>query len=235
MSNSLTSVNADASGILLLDKPVGMTSAHAVAKVKRKLGFKKIGHCGTLDPLATGLLVLLYGKATKRQAEFMAGTKVYAGVIRLGIVSATDDMEGEIVSTADSAKLLKLSDSDIQSLIPKFTGTVEQRPPIYSALKIAGKRSYDLARSGKEVEHAPRKIEIFELRLKFLDSEHLEYWVHCGKGTYVRALARDIGEELGVGACLESIRRLRSGDFSVEEAYTLEDLEQGLVNVGIDK
>lgn len=215
-------------GIILIDKPKVVTSAEVVRQLKRRLfplksESSKIGHAGTLDPDATGLLLILLGAATRLQSTFMQGEKSYKGIIKLGIGTDTDDVTGQITNTAnipDIAELQRL----LQPIRNKYIGTIEQTPPLYSAVKIAGKRGYALARAGQQFEMTKRTVKISELALSILSSDQLEYEMTCSSGTYVRSLARDIGRDLGTFACAESIRRTSSGNFSVDEALKYEDI-----------
>ena len=225
-------------GILLVDKPAGLTSAKVVAKIKKKFSLKKVGHAGTLDPAATGLLVLLCGKATKLQAQFLNGDKAYEGVIRLGVETETNDLEGALVRKMDTSGLFatKTSKDLASDLQTAFLGEQQQIPPKFSAIKVNGKRAYKLARKGEKVEIKARSISIDELELKFVDEQRLEFKMRCSKGTYVRSLARDIGSRLGVGGTLEFLRRTYSAPFSLEQAYLLEDLleREGLGGVMLE-
>ena len=211
--------------MLLIDKPSGITAAEVVRILKRRLQPRKIGHGGTLDPLATGLLVLLLGRGTKLSSKFLEGEKTYTGVIRLGIQTDADDITGTVLST-DEALEEKFPASVRNELAAKaaqaFLGTQQQVPPRFSALKVGGRRSYDLAREGKSVALAPREITLAELRLKFLSAEKLEYFVRCSKGTYVRSLARDIARFLGTVGCVESLCRESAAGFELRSACPLD-------------
>ncbi|NDJ85204.1 MAG: tRNA pseudouridine(55) synthase TruB [Chloroflexi bacterium] len=198
-----------------------MTSHDVVAKVRRATGIKKVGHAGTLDPLATGVLVLCLGKATRLSEFIMAHTKVYAAEIRLGIITDTYDAEGEVVH-ADSTPV---SAEQVSAILPEFTGEIEQIPPMYSAIKRAGKKLYELAREGKTVERPARRVDITALYLTNWDFPRFSLQVTCSPGTYIRSLAHDIGERLGVGAHLAALRRVSSGDaFRVENAVAFDTL-----------
>ena len=214
-------------GLLLIDKPAGMTSADVVRAAKRSLSPKKIGHGGTLDPLATGLLVLLLGRATKLSSLFLDGEKCYSGTIRLGLQTTTDDISGETLSS-DPDTEMKFTESKRQELaasaILAFSGVQQQRPPAYSAIKVDGKRSYKLAREGQLVEHATREITVSELTLEFVSANCIKYFMRCSKGTYVRSLARDIGLHLGSYGCIETLRREACGAFEVRSACPLDEL-----------
>lgn len=213
-------------GIILVDKPVGMTSFGVVARVRRKLskamGKKvKVGHTGTLDPFATGLMILLAGVMTKRSSDFLAMDKEYEATVRLGAKSTTGDVEGEITETK-GVKMPSLT--EIERVIEKFKGEIEQRVPVFSAVKIDGERAYKLARQGRKVEMPTRKVQIYELKIIEYKGRDLKIRCKVSSGTYIRALGEDIGEELGVGGYLTNLRRLRVGEFKVEEAWKLAEL-----------
>jgi tRNA pseudouridine55 synthase len=210
------------SGILLIDKPSEWTSHDVVAKTRGILGQPRIGHTGTLDPAATGLLVLCAGQAT-RLVEFMSGhDKDYEGEIRLGVTTETDDAEGEVV---ESRPVPPFSTLDLVEIKGRFRGEIQQVPPAYSAVKIGGQRAYAMARKGQDVQLEPRTVRIERLELEPIEPNGLRIRISCGAGTYVRSLARDIGAAIGCGAHLASLRRTRVGAFRVEEATTLEDLQ----------
>lgn len=219
-------------GVLLVDKPEGPSSAAIVARLKKQLNLSKAGHGGTLDPLATGLLLILCGSATRFSEFFLQTPKNYVGRIRLGRETTTDDREGDVVSEDQTIERVRTWDwaQRTQQLQQQFSGCFKQVPPQYSALKVGGKRSYDSARHGEIVKHQAREVEVKALSLCFVerpDGFFLEYELSCSSGFYVRALARDIGRELGTGAYAESIRRTRSGNFSVEQAVTPEAVTTG--------
>jgi len=207
-------------GILLVDKDKGITSHDVVAAVRRRFSIRKVGHAGTLDPNATGLLVLLIGKATKLSNKFLNEDKVYSAEMKLGQRTDSADCRGKIISE----KEVTVTGEDIRAVMAGFLGEIEQIPPMVSAKKINGRRLYKLARSGKAVERSPRKIVIKELDVLRIDVPFVEFRVECSKGTYVRQLADDIGEKLGSGGHLTELRRIRSGDFSARDAITLDRL-----------
>ncbi|WP_224406479.1 tRNA pseudouridine(55) synthase TruB [Afifella sp. IM 167] len=212
----------DIDGWLVLDKPIGMTSTEAVARVKRKFDAKKAGHAGTLDPLASGCLPVALGEATKTVSFVMDGRKVYEFTVRWGEQTETDDREGEIVARSEH----RPSEAEIRALLPDFTGTLSQVPPRYSAVKIAGERAYDLAREGEEVTLEAREIIVHQLDLVACpDADHAVFHAECGKGTYVRALARDMAVELGTVAHIAELRRLVVGPFGEAEMTPLAALE----------
>ena len=204
-------------GILLIDKPAGWTSHDVVAKLRGLLKERRIGHAGTLDPMATGLLVVFVGRAT-RAAEFTgADEKKYLATIRLGKVTDTQDTDGNILSRTD----VSVSDKELDEALAAFTGEILQTPPMYSAIKINGQKLVDVARRGGEVERPPRPVKILELRRAGSYEGDPLLFVHCSKGTYVRTLCHDIGQHLGCGACLSSLRRVASGPFSIVDAYRM--------------
>ncbi|MEZ0172683.1 tRNA pseudouridine(55) synthase TruB [Microvirga sp. TS319] len=210
----------DVNGWIILDKGVGMTSTHAVAVVKRGLSAKKAGHAGTLDPLASGILPIALGEATKTVPFIMDGRKSYVFTVAWGAETNTDDTEGEIVERTDKVP----EASDIEALLPRFTGSVQQVPPRFSAIKIQGERAYDLAREGEVVELQARTVEIDRLALVHHDGNRSVIEADCGKGTYVRAIARDLGRALGCLGHVAALRRTRVGPFSEHEAVTVDDL-----------
>ncbi len=201
-------------GIVLLDKAAGISSAKALARIKAKLGVDKIGHSGTLDPFATGLLVCLIGKATRLARFAEQGRKRYRGVITLGIRSATDDITGEILERSDAIP----AEEQVRSAALNFKGEISQVPPQISAVKVDGERSYRRARRGEVVALQPRKVTIFELALNRLSERDYQLVVECSAGTYIRSIARDLGEILGCGAVLSSLRREYSHPLSIEQA-----------------
>ena len=216
-------------GLLVIDKPLGYTSMGVCKKVRWLLvqgGAKKkvkVGHAGTLDPLATGVLVVLVGKATKLQDQHMAGEKEYVAEIDLGHFSTTDDREGEHTAVEIDQPP---SREDVEQACAKFVGEIAQRPPAYSAMKIDGQRAYKLARQGEQVELKPRPVVIHEIGVVEYAYPRLVIDVRCGKGTYIRSLARDLGEALGTGGMLDGLRRTRVGEWGIDRAKTLESLPE---------
>jgi tRNA pseudouridine55 synthase len=213
--------------IINLDKPAGLSSARAVARVKRLLPRGvKIGHAGTLDPFATGVLLLLIGKATRQCERLMDSPKQYEATIKLGATTPTDDPES--VATETPGAVAPALDAIIAAL-PAFTGQITQLPPTFSALKIGGRRAYDLARKGKPVELSPRTVRVDAIELLDYAWPLLRVKIDCGRGTYIRAIARDLGAALGVGGHLTELRRTRVGEFHAADSVTLEQLaEQGI-------
>jgi len=210
-------------GWVVFDKPLGMTSTQAVGKIRRIFDAEKAGHGGTLDPLATGLLPIALGEATKTVQWAMAGRKVYRFGVTWGTERSTDDMQGEI--TAEST--LRPTSSDIEAILPQFQGVIQQAPPAFSAIKIAGKRAYDLARAGEAVDMLERPVSIEKLALVMApDVNHATFEVTCGKGTYVRSLARDMGRKLGSLGHVSALRRVAVGPFIEAHMISLESLEE---------
>ena len=212
----------DVHGWVVLDKPVGMTSTHAVSVVKRLFSAKRCGHAGTLDPLASGALPIALGEATKTVPFVMDGRKLYRFTIRWGEERDTDDAEGRTISISKE----RPSPEAVHALLPSYTGLIQQIPPRYSAIKIEGERAYDLARDGEQVELAPRPVEIGRLELVDIpDPDHAVLEAECGKGTYVRSLARDLGRALGCFGHVSALRRAAVGSFGEETMILLEQLE----------
>ncbi|MEN9844983.1 MAG: hypothetical protein RIS36_130 [Pseudomonadota bacterium] len=213
------------SGILLIDKPAGITSAGVVGRVKRMLGAERVGHAGTLDPDATGLLVVLVNGATRVASYAADGTKRYSGVMRLGVTTSTDDMAGEVLTESSAIppyeKVIEASRA--------FTGVIQQVPPKVSAIKVHGKRAHKLTREGHEFELNAREVTVSRFDTESLSDTSFRYVVECSPGTYVRSLARDLGVALGCGGAVESIRRERSGPLSVDGALTLEEISWGQI------
>ena len=209
-------------GWAVLDKPVGLTSTHAVSRLKRIYNARKAGHAGTLDPLASGILPIAFGEATKTVPFVQDGEKAYRFTVRWGIETNSDDADGEPVEHSD----LRPGVDQIVELLPHFTGTILQRPPAFSAIKIAGQRAYDLARDGEIVEIAPRPVTINSLELVATTEDSATIEAQCGKGTYVRAIARDLGRMLGCYGHVSALRRTRVGPFSEADLVTLATLEE---------
>lgn len=215
-------------GFLIINKPIDWTSFDVVAKVRNTLGAKKVGHTGTLDPKATGVLVLCIGKATKMAEKITGYDKEYIAEITLGATSTTDDQEGEITPFSEGA-IGESRPEEIKKLLPKFTGEIDQMPPNFSAIKVKGQRAYKAARKGNPIELKPRSITVEELELLEYQWPILKIRIHCGKGFYVRALARDIGQKLGVGAYLSALQRTRVGQFTIDQSITIEEVDESKV------
>jgi len=212
----------DVHGWLVLDKPVGMTSTHAVSIIKRLFTARRAGHAGTLDPLASGCLPIALGEATKTVPFVMDGRKLYRFTVRWGEERDTDDAEGRVTETSSD----RPAPEAVRALLPAFTGTIQQVPPRFSAIKVEGERAYDLARDGETVDLKPRPVDISRLELVDTpDSDHTVLAAECGKGTYVRALARDLGRALGCFGHVSALRRVAVGPFGEETMILLEDLE----------
>src|SRR3954464_11010480 len=216
------SLTATPDGVLLVDKAAGMTSHDVVAIVRRRLQMKKVGHCGTLDPIATGLLLLTLGRGTKIQDLLMSEDKEYSGTIRLGITTATQDSAGEVM---EERPVPELSEADVRNAFEKFCGDFYQMPPMVSAIKQGGVPLYKLARQGKVVEREPRLVHVYRYSIDKIAVPDIDFTVVCSKGFYVRTYAHDIGETLGCGGHLKNLRRTKSGRFNVEGAITVDELK----------
>lgn len=208
-------------GILLIDKPEGWTSSDVVAKLRGVLHEKRLGHSGTLDPMATGLLVLFAGRATRAVEFAESHEKRYLARLRLGVATDTQDITGNVILSAPA----NISRETLEAALNDFRGQISQIPPMYSAIKIKGQKLYELARRGEAVERKPRSITISELRLLEREGEDWLLDVTCSKGTYIRTLCNDIGAALGCGGCMSGLRRLRCGEFCLQNAYTIEQVQ----------
>ena len=207
-------------GIVIVDKPQDWTSQDVAARLRRVFNTRRIGHGGTLDPMATGVLPVFVGRATRGVEFFEHAEKTYEAVLRLGITTDTEDVTGTVLESREVA----LSEQDFLNILPQFRGEIQQVPPMYSALKVNGQKLCDLARQGKEVERKPRTITIHKLECLEFTGETARLLVHCSKGTYIRTLCKDIGEALGCGGCMESLRRVTAGEYTIEEAVPLQEL-----------
>jgi tRNA pseudouridine55 synthase len=209
-------------GWLCIDKPAGMTAAAVVSRIKRSLNAAKVGHGGTLDTLATGVLPIALGEATKTVSFAMDGAKTYVFEVRWGVATDTDDSDGQPIATSD----VRPSEAAIKAALPRFTGAIRQVPPDYSAIKVDGMRAYDLARRGENPQLEPREVAVhrFDL-LSQADADHARFEVDCGKGTYIRALVRDLARELGTAGHISALQRTRCGAFRLETAISLVNLE----------
>ncbi|MCT4507951.1 MAG: tRNA pseudouridine(55) synthase TruB [Tepidibacter sp.] len=211
-------------GILNILKPTGMTSHDVVSRVRRIANMKKVGHTGTLDPNASGVLPICLGKATKIAELILNKEKTYIGELTLGIQTDTYDSFGKVIQKKDPTHI---TEEDIYSVFEKFKGEITQTPPIYSAIKVNGKRLYELARSGQtDVEIKSRKVLVKDIKIKSIDNQKVLFEATVSKGTYIRSLCKDIGDELGVGAHMSFLLRTKSGNFDIKNTYTLEELEQ---------
>jgi tRNA pseudouridine55 synthase len=214
-------------GFLNLNKPFGWTSHDCVARVRKLLRLKRVGHAGTLDPAATGVLPIAFGKAT-RLLQYLPGNKAYKATIRLGVRTTTDDLQGEIITSEPCAAL---NFADVKAALPQFEGKIEQIPPSYSAIQVDGKRLYDLARRGEQVEVPVRTVEVFQIEIldwREGDFPELDIAIACGSGTYIRAIARDLGAALETGGTLAALTRTESSGFHLADSLTLSDLETQL-------
>lgn len=211
--------------VILLDKPLNWTSFDAVRKIRNLVGIKKVGHAGTLDPLATGLLIICTGAFTKKINEYMAREKEYTGTITLGATTPTFDLESAPVLQADPMRLTR---DQLEAAAMQLTGPIQQVPPIHSAIKINGKRVYELARKGKDVKLDPRPVTITTFELTAIELPVVHFRVVCSTGTYIRSLANDFGALLGVGGYLSSLRRTRIGEFTADRAFTIEQAEAAI-------
>ena len=209
-----------ANGILIVDKPAGWTSQDVVAKLRGVFHEKRVGHGGTLDPMATGVLPVFFGRATRGVEFFEHADKTYLAALRLGVVTDTQDVTGTVLQERE----VNVTRQEILDILPRFLGVQEQIPPMYSAIKIGGKKLYELARAGKEVERKPRRIEVFSLELCGREENDVLLRVHCSKGTYVRTLCHDLGEALGCGGCMASLRREQAGSYTLKDAVSLDAL-----------
>lgn len=209
-------------GVLLVDKPKGLTSHDVVYHLRRKLGMKKIGHAGTLDPMATGLLIMLVGKATRISQYLMSTDKVYEGEATLGVITDSQDAEGE---TMETRPVPELTEAAVREAMKGFLGDQYQTPPMHSAIKVDGVKLYHLARKGEEVEREPRFIRVVAFELLSFASPKLAFRLHCTKGTYVRTIAHDLGQKLGCGAHLSALRRTASGKFELNQGLPLDQIE----------
>lgn len=213
-------------GILIIDKPSGITSHDVVTFVRRKLNIKRVGHAGTLDPLATGVLVVLVGQATKLFNQFVSFDKAYLATLKLGTTTTTADIEGKLIAEQSCQHI---NPEQIEKAFSQFVGVLDQLPPMVSAVKVKGQRLYKLARSGIQVQREPRRVRVDRLEIQEVVLPYVKFYLECSKGTYVRTLAEDIGETLGCGACISQIQRTRVGPFFIHEAISLEEFDEGYI------
>ena len=207
-------------GIVIIDKPAGWTSQDVVSKLRGVLQTRRIGHGGTLDPMATGVLPVFVGRATRAVEFFEHAEKTYEATLRLGMTTDTEDITGTVLSR----QAVSVSREQLESVLEQFHGQIQQIPPMYSALKVNGQKLYDLARKGKEVERKPRTVTVHRLECLDFSGETAKLLVHCSKGTYIRTLCKDIGQALGCGGCMESLRRVSAGAYTINEAFALAQL-----------
>ncbi len=210
-------------GIIVVDKPSGMTSHDVVAIVRRKIRNKRVGHAGTLDPLATGVLVILVGPSTKLFDKFVGFDKGYGATLKLGVKTRSADIQGEVLS---ERPFESVTQAMVEASFRKFTGLIDQVPPMVSAVKYEGQRLYKLARKGIEVKREPRQVRVDVLNLIEFTSPLVRFHLDCSKGTYVRQIAEDVGEDLGCGACITEIRRTKVGPFIINDAVKLDDVNE---------
>lgn len=220
----MKSSTATPDGVLLVDKAEGMTSHDVVAVLRRKLEIKKVGHCGTLDPIATGLLLLTIGRGTKIQDLLMSEDKEYAGTLQLGVSTSTQDRQGTVI---EEKPVPELKDEEVRAAFEKFRGDFYQMPPMVSAIKQGGVPLYKLARQGKVVEREPRLVHVYRYSIDRIALPEIDFTVLCSKGFYVRTYAHDIGEALGCGAHLKALRRTKSGRFDVANAISVDEVKNG--------
>ena len=204
-------------GIVIVDKPQGWTSQDVTARLRRVFNTRRIGHGGTLDPMATGVLPVFVGRATRGVEFFEHAEKTYETVLRLGLTTDTEDITGTVLTEQDAF----VTGEMVEAVLEQFRGNIMQVPPMYSALKVNGQKLYDLARKGKEVERQPRPITIYELTLLGMEAEGIRLRVRCSKGTYIRTLCKDIGQALGCGGCMAELRRVQAGEYTIEESVPL--------------
>lgn len=214
--------NQKYNGLLLVDKPIGMTSHQVVGFLRRKLQMKQIGHAGTLDPLATGLLIMMVGKATKTSQYLVLDDKAYQGTIKLGEISNTYDSEGTITPFSSPSNI---TIDEVKNAALSLTGKQFQLPPMFSAVKVNGQPLYLAARAGETIEREPREINVYHFKIPLFKSPIVEFEIGCSKGTYIRTLANQIGEVLKCGSYLTSLRRIRSGEFAIDNSHTVENLD----------
>ena len=213
-------VKIEMNGIVIIDKPQGWTSQDVTARLRRVFQTRRIGHGGTLDPMATGVLPVFVGRATRGVEFFEHAEKTYEAVIRFGLTTDTEDISGTVLTQRE----VNLTEGEFLAVLPQFRGQILQVPPMYSALKINGQKLVDLARKGREVERKPRPITIHQLEMLEFTGQTAKVRVRCSKGTYIRTLCKDIGEALGCGACMEALRRVQAGEYTIEESVPLLDL-----------
>ncbi len=212
-------------GILLINKEVGLTSQAVLTKLKRILGEKRIGHCGTLDPIASGVLVVLIGAATKLSSYLLEKDKEYLAKVKLGVKTDTYDVTGNVIK---EGKVENITNESIDEALASFLGDIKQTPPIYSAIKVDGKKLYEYARIGREVEIKPKDVTIYEIkRTSELENDEFSFLVKASKGTYIRSLINDLGEKLGTFATMSSLTRIKSGKFDISDSKKIEDIEKG--------
>ena len=207
-------------GIVIVDKPQDWTSQDVVSKLRGVFKTRRIGHGGTLDPMATGVLPVFVGRATRAVEFFEHAEKTYIATLRLGLTTDTEDISGRVLEE----KAVSVTEEELETVLSRFRGEIDQVPPMYSAIKVNGQKLYELARKGREVERQSRKVTIFRLECEEFDGSEAKLFVHCSKGTYIRTLCKDIGEALGCGGCMAALRRVSAGAYTAENAVSLETL-----------
>jgi tRNA pseudouridine55 synthase len=217
--------------LLVLDKPQGLSSHSAVFRIRKMTGEERVGHAGTLDPMATGVLLILLGSAVRLSEYIVDHDKKYRATVKLGVETDTYDATGNVVNTLE----VNVSDEQIQAALESLTGKQNQIPPAHSAIQIQGKRAYKLARQGVEVEMQPRAVEIYSISNVVIENNLVTFDVHCSKGTYIRSLAHDLGAKLGTGGHLAALRRTASGDFSIAQSLTLEQVDDAVTRKELEK
>jgi tRNA pseudouridine55 synthase len=222
-TSDFSSADFKSGEVILIDKPFGWTSFKVVHIIRKITGAKKVGHAGTLDPLATGLLIVCTGKKTKEIIKYQEGEKTYTGIISLGKKTSSMDLETEVIEVKPFSGI---TNSDIERVKDSFLGEILQIPPMYSALKVKGKTLYNLARKGKIIKREPRKVQVSKFLIKNIKLPDIEFEITCSKGTYIRVIANDLGEKLGTVAVLSSLRRTNIGDYSVKNALKVEEFER---------
>jgi tRNA pseudouridine55 synthase len=222
-TSDFSSADFKSGEVILMDKPFGWTSFKVVHIIRKITGAKKVGHAGTLDPLATGLLIVCTGKKTKEIIKYQEGEKTYTGIISLGKKTSSMDLETEVIEVKPFSGI---TNSDIERVKDSFLGEILQIPPMYSALKVKGKTLYNLARKGKIIKREPRKVQVSKFLIKNIKLPDIEFEITCSKGTYIRVIANDLGEKLGTVAVLSSLRRTNIGDYSVKNALKVEEFER---------
>jgi tRNA pseudouridine55 synthase len=219
-TNDLSGIDFKAGEVILVDKPAGWSSFKVIRKIRNVISVKKVGHAGTLDPMATGLLIVATGKKTKSIHEYQSLEKTYTGTITLGKTSPSMDMETEIIS---EKPVTNITEENIYKVRDEFLGTIKQIPPMYSAVKYKGKNLYHLARKGEEVEREAREVVVSDFKILKIALPDVDFEITCSKGTYIRVIANDFGDKLGCGGLLSSLRRIKIGNYSVENALTVDE------------
>lgn len=227
-SENYTDLNFSTGESILIDKPIDWSSFKVIYELRKKAGIKKAGHAGTLDPKATGLLIICTGKKTKEITSFQDMSKTYTGTFLLGKKTPSMDMETEV---SEENPFEHITEEMINKAVEELTGTIMQVPPMYSAIKLNGKTLYNLARKGKTVVREPREINVYEFKITDIKLPEVQFEIKCSKGTYIRVIAHDLGEKLGCGAVLSSLRRTRIGDYNVDDAFNINDFIDKIIGI----